>query len=898
MGLHYLNHLFDPKSIAVFGASDRQNSLGQIIFRNLLAGGFSGKLYPINPNHVIVQNHQAYKSIAEIDEQVDLAVITAPALAVEEIIRQCGEAGVRSAIVLSAGFGENVAGEPGRILQQNLMACAKEYGVRILGPNCLGLMLPVKGLNATFSHEIASPGHMALVSQSGALCTAAIDWAQSEGLGFSAVISLGDTFDIGFGSVLDYLALDPNTRSILLYIEGIRDSRRFLSGLRVAARIKPVVVVKAGRFQQGLRAAILHTGAVVGSDVVFHAALRRAGVVRAYTIKQMLNAAEILSRRRYELKGHNLAIITNGGGPGVMASDRAAELDVPMGELDASDIEQLTPLLSPHWSKANPLDLQGDATVEHYRAALNHCLKADKFSGVLVMLTPQAMTDSAAVAQLVIEASQKSKKPVIVCWLGGTQLAGAHQLFRDHNLPHFDTPESCIQAYALLTSYQRNQQLLLQVPNPLTQHRKPDLDGARLVVNAALGNGRNWLNNVECRAVLRAFHLPLAPAIAASTPSDAVVAAETLGFPLALKINAQDIQHKSDVGGVRLNISNADSVRQNFNEMINTVRSHYPDADIQGVTLEPMYRRAHGRELMIGIQRDPVFGPAIRFGAGGTMVDVIQDQFVSLPPLNKFISRQMINRTRVYKLLQETQGMPAVNFEALEDVLLRVSELACEMPEIHTLEINPLMSDDEGALVIDARIQVQHPVENAKPYDHMAVHPYPGYLETQTVLADGTALLIRPVRPEDANIEQDFIGRLSPQTIYFRFMQSLHELTPQMLTRFTQIDYDQEMALAAIVCQEGEEIEIGVARYLTNPDGETCEFAIVIADDWHHKGIATVLMTELIKVARQRGLKQMEGEILTENRGMLSLMRKLGFSVRIKQDDFNLRMATLPLVNK
>ncbi|WP_439135233.1 bifunctional acetate--CoA ligase family protein/GNAT family N-acetyltransferase [Pseudomaricurvus sp.] len=895
MGLHYLNHLFSPKSIAVFGASDRESSLGHIIFRNLLAGGFKGKLYPVNPNHVIVQNHQAYKSIAEIEDSVDLAVITAPAYAVEDIVRQCGEAGVRSAIVLSAGFGENVAGEAGRILQEQLMACARQYGVRILGPNCLGLMLPAKGLNATFSHEIASPGHMALVSQSGALCTAAIDWAQSEGLGFSAVISLGDTFDIGFGSVLDYLALDPNTRSILLYIEGIRDARRFLSGLRVAARIKPVVVVKAGRFQQGLRAAILHTGAKVGSDVVFHAALRRAGVVRAYTIKQMLNAAEILSRRRYQLKGHNLAIVTNGGGPGVMASDRAAELDVPLGELDESDIEQLDPYLSLHWSKANPLDLQGDATTEHYRVALDYCLQSDKFSGVLVMLAPQAMTDPSEVARLVIDAAQQSKKPVIACWLGGKQVAGAHKLFRDHNLPHFDTPESCIQAFALLTSYQRNQQLLLQVPKPLTQHRKPDLDGARLIVKEALKNHRNWLNNVECRAVLRAFHLPLAPAIAASNPNEAVVAAETLGFPLAMKINAQDIQHKSDVGGVRLNINNVETVRRNFEEMINTVRQHRPEADIQGVTLEPMYRRAQGRELMIGIQRDPVFGPAIRFGAGGTMVDVIQDQFVSLPPLNKFIARQMINRTRVYTMLQEFQGMPAVDFDALEDALLRVSELACEMPEIHTLDINPLMVDDQGALVIDARIQVQPPTEQAKPYAHMAVHPYPGNLETRMQLSDGTDLLIRPVRPEDANIEQDFISRMSPETIYFRFMQSLHELTPDMLIRFTQIDYDQEMALAAIAYQGDDEIEVGVARYLTNPDGVSCEFAIVIADDWHHKGIGYKLMTELIQVARQRGLLEMEGEILTENRGMLSMMQKLGFTVRIKDDDFNLRRATLQL---
>ncbi|GAB3102970.1 bifunctional acetate--CoA ligase family protein/GNAT family N-acetyltransferase [Aestuariicella hydrocarbonica] len=895
MGPHYLNHLFDPKSIAVLGASEREHSRGSIIFRNLLACGFKGKLYPVNPNHSTVQNHRAYKSINDIQQPVDLAIIISPAATVPDIIRQCGVEGVNAAIILSDGLGETAAGNTGAKLQAEMMKYAHQYGVRILGPNCLGLMLPKKGLNATFTQQMANPGHMALVSQSGALCTAAIDWARAEGLGYSAVISLGDVADIGFGEILDYLAMDPSTHSILLYIEAIRDARSFISGLRIAARIKPVVVVKAGRFQQGLQTAIHHTGAVIGSDDVFHAALRRAGAVRAYTIQQMVNAAEILSRRHYHVKGDQLAIITNGRGPAIMACDRAVELEVPLFELEQTDLDQLNPHLLANWSHANPLDLLGDATAEHYQVALNHCLQAGKVAGVLVLLSPQTMTDATAVARLVIETSQNSPKPVIACWMGSAQVAEANRLFRQHNLPHFDTPEFCVGAFALLTSYQRNQQLLMQVPGPFTQHRNPDIAGARLIVEEALASGRQHLSSLESRAVVRAFHLPLAPAIYASNANDALIAAETLGFPLAMKINAPDIQHRSDVGGVRLNISSAATVRHNFHEMLATVREQYPDAEIQGVTLEPMYRRAHGRELMIGVVRDPVFGPAISIGAGGVIAEVMQDPFTSLPPLNQFLAQHMISRTRVNKLLRAFRGMPAIDFNALEEVLLRVSELVCEIPEIRKIDINPLIADDQGALVVDVKIQVDAQPATTRPYAHMAVHPYPAALESNAELADGTTLLIRPIRPEDASLEQDFIRRLSPQSIYFRFMQTLNKLTPEMLMRFTQIDYDLEMAFVAMVIHQQQETVVGVARYMTNPDGTSCEFALVVADDWHHKGIGSRLMLELIKVARQRGLTEMEGEILTENQGMLALMKKLGFTIRIQPDDLQLRRAVLRL---
>lgn len=889
MGPHYLNHLFAPKSIAVFGASDRVNSVGNIVFRNLLEGGYKGGLYPVNPKHGKVQDRTAYSDIAAIGKPVDLAVIATPAPVVPEIIRQCGEVGVRAAVILSAGFGEAGAGNAGEKLQAQMLEYAQHYGIRLLGPNCLGIMRPGEGLNATFSHNIAASGQMALVSQSGALCTAVLDWAQTEGVGFSAMVSLGDVADVDFGDVLSYLALDPWTKSILLYIEGIRDARSFLSGLRIAARMKPVVVVKAGRHDDGSRAAMSHTGALIGADDVFHAALRRAGAVRAYTIKQLFNAAEILSSSRNRVRGNRLAIVTNGGGPGVMATDRVSELNVALAELAPETLKQLDAVLPVHWSHANPVDILGDAGPERYREAVTACLADPGVDGLLAMLTPQAMTDATGAAEAVIAAAGEGKKPVITCWMGGPHVAEAHALFNRHKLAHLDTPEASVEAFAYLASHQRNQELLLQVPGPLGRRSQPDIEGARLIAEEALAQGRAQLTGLETKAVLNAFGVPVVPTMEADTANEALVAAEALGFPVAMKINSPDITHKSDVAGVRLNITSAAAVRTAFNEILDTARSKRPEAAIKGVTVEPMYRRANGRELLVGMVRDPVFGPAISIGAGGTMVEVIEDRSVSLPPLNRFIARQMIGSTRVNKLLGTFRDMPAIDFTALEDVLLRVSELVCELPLLTELDINPLIVDAQGALAVDARMTVAYQSATARRYAHMAIHPYPAHLETRVQLADGTDLTIRPIRPEDADIEQDFIRRLSPQSKYFRFMQALQELTHEMLVRFTQIDYDLEMALIAVVEVDGGDREVGVARYSTNPDGRSCEFAIVVDDTWQHRGIGFRLMEKLMDIARSRDLVVMEGEVLAGNREMLAMATKLGFKVTTSAEDPKLK---------
>jgi acetyltransferase len=888
MGPHYLDRLFAPHAIAVFGASDRDGSVGNIVFRNLRQGGYQGKLYPINPKHHKVQGRKAWPDIGTIGHPIDLAVIATPAATVPDIVRQCGEAGVHAAVILSAGFGE--AGDDGSRLQTQLLSHARDYGMRIVGPNCLGVMRPLSGLNATFSHNIAQPGHMALVSQSGALCTAVLDWAEGRDIGFSAMASLGDAADVDFGDVLSYLALDPHTHSILLYVEGISDARGFISGLRIAARLKPVVVVKAGRHAEGTRAALSHTGALVGGDEVFHAALRRAGAVRAYTVKQLFAAAELLASRDYQVHGNRLAIVTNGGGPGVMATDRAVEQHLAMAALGKDTLAALDGLLPAHWSHGNPVDILGDADAQRYRGAVAACLADPGVDGLLVMLTPQAMTEPLAAAEAVVAASADSNKPLLTSWMGAGKVADAHALFTAHHIPHFDTPEAAVEGFSYLASHHRNQQLLLQAPGPLGRRSEPDVQGARLVIEEALAEGRNSLSSLETHAVLHAFGVPVVRIVEAADANQALVLAETLGFPLAMKINSPDISHKSDVGGVRLNIDNAAAVRNVFRELVDGASAARPGARISGVTLEPMYRRPHGRELLVGVVRDPVFGPAISVGAGGTMVEVINDKFVSLPPLNRYIARQMIQRTRVGRLLGAFRDKPAVDMTELENVLLRVSELVCELPQVIELDINPLIVDEQGALAVDARMAVDYPAAGARDYAHMAIHPYPGQLVHREQLSDGSNITIRPIRPEDARIEADFVRNLSPESKYFRFMRALQELTPEMLVRFTQIDYDLEMALIATVEQMDQEVEVGVARYATNPDGESCEFAIVVDDRWHHKGLGVRLMRELMAAARQRGLKTMVGEALANNHHMLSLADSLGFRISNSPDDPGVRI--------
>ena len=892
MGRHYLEHLFTPSSIAVFGASELPDSVGARVYQNLLGSGFAGQVYAINPKYESIGDKPCYPSLHVVNEPVDLAVIATPAATVPGIIRACGEHHVKAAIVLSAGFGERAGGSKG--LERALLDEAQRYQIRILGPNCLGMMRPSIGVNATFSNNVAQPGSLALISQSGALCTAILDWAGAHHIGFSTMVSVGDAADVGFGDILDYLALDPETRSILMYVEGVRDARRFMSGLRAAARMKPVIVIKAGRHAEGSRAALSHTGSLVGADDVFDAALQRAGVVRANTIEQLFAAAQLLSTP-HRVRGNRLAIITNAGGPGVMATDRAVEQGIKLAELSDATMQRLDQVLPKCWSRNNPLDILGDATPERYRAAVEACLADDQVDGLLVMLTPQAMTQPTEAAKAVIRAGRESKKPMLTCWLGETQVNKGRKIFARSRISTFVNPESALEAFSYLTQYRQNQEMLMQAPGPLAELDPPDVEGAQLIIEGALAESRSLLSSLETRALLRAFNIPMVPAMAARSPNEALAAAEYLGFPVAMKILSPDITHKSDVGGVRLNINRAQAVRHVYSEMMEHAQAARPGARLEGVSIEKMYRKASGREVLVGVIDDPVFGPVVSFGAGGTAVEILRDRAVALPPLNQHIVRSMIRQTQVSKMLGEFRGLAPVNLDAVVQVLLRVSEMVCELPQIKEMDINPLMVDEEGAFALDARIVVHYQAAGRRPYDHMAVHPYPSHLVSHWQLSDGTDITLRPIRPEDAEIEQAFVRSLSQEAKYFRFMESIQELSQEMLVRFTQLDYQRELAFIATTKLDGREVELGVARYFTNPDGESGEFALVVADEWQRKGVGTRLMSCLIEAAREKGFRTLQGEVLANNAKMLQLMTKLGFTSRLKTEEPGVMVVTKAL---
>ncbi|QBR83975.1 bifunctional acyl-CoA synthetase/GNAT family N-acetyltransferase [Legionella israelensis] len=880
----YLNHIFNPSSIAVIGASSKKQSIGYLILRNLITEKFQGKIYAVNPSHEQVQNKKSYPTVLDIGEPVDLAIITAPAKAMPEIIKQCGEARVKSAIVISAGFSET--GKEGKKLEMEILDIAKKYNVRILGPNCLGVISTQHALNATFSEQMAKKGNISFISQSGAIFAIILDWAYSHDIGFSKLISLGNASDIGFGELLDYLSLDPQTASILLYIEGIQNARQFLSGLRVAARLKPVIVIKSGRKKAGQKAAQSHTAAIVGSDDVFDAALQRAGVVRVFTIEQFFSASQLLSAN-LEIKGNRLGIITNGGGPGVMAADHAATLNIKIPSLSEDTTNKLNQMLPSNWSHNNPIDVLGDATPERFADVLSICLKDNNFDGLLTMLTPIAMSKPVDVASAVIQSIEKNKaeKPVIAAWLGEKKVAPAWELFSQHNIPYFQTPEAAIEGFSYLARYYQSQQFLLQVPETLSSTKHVDMDGAHLIIETALSQNRKLLSSLESKAILSAFDIPVNPTYLAHDHNEALIIAETIGLPVAMKIHSPDITHKKDVDGVFLNVKNAQEVRKVFHQLIENVKKNKPDAKIEGITIEPMSIRANARELLLGLLHDETFGPVVTFGAGGTFVEILQDRAIELPPVNTFICKRLIEKTRVSKLLDEYRNMPAVDKTALMKAIIRVCDIACELPEIKELDINPLISDENGVLVLDARIVVDFPRVSRRTYNHMAIHPYPRHLVHDWQLADGTDVTIRPIRPEDAKIEHEFVRNLGEESKYFRFFQMLHELTPEMLIRFTQIDYDREMAFIAVIEQNEKRVNIGVARYVILSDGITCEYAIVVADSWQNKGVGSHLMNHLIEEATSKGLKQMYGEILKKNENMIELAENLGFTIKPHKED-------------
>jgi acetyltransferase len=895
MDKHYLTPLFAPRSIIVLAqakeASQAQTAYAQALHDVLCAQRFSGTLTFLDP--------QFTGTLSDLDQvKADLAIIALPQdeqLAALELV---GRMGCPTAMILSHGV------EAAHARQLHLAAV--HAGVYLLGPNSLGIQRPSLQLNAGLMGPLAKDGSLALVSQSGALTASILDWAAGNGVGFSSVISLGPHTSMGLPEALDFLANDGRTQSIVVYMEGIQNARKFMSALRSAAIAKPVVVLKAGRRPASSAAALTHSAAIVGSDDVFDAVLRRAGAVRVRSFVGLFSAAKCLASR-YRPANKRLAIIANGGGPGVLAADWASEIDLELGSLSPEAVATLAPQLPARASLTDLIDITEAAQPEHYRLAVEAALADPCIGGLLVMFSPRPGVDGAAVAEAVAEIKRRAAKPLLTCWMGDSSVEAGRAALRKAVIPTFRTPEAAVGAFGNIASFTQNQQLLQQTPPPLSALAKPDIAGARLVIETVLAERRNVLTEMESKTLLAAFHIPVTRTLLARNAHEAMMIATQQGFPVALKIDSPDIAHKSDVGGVALNLHNGEAVRNAFNDMMQRVKRIKPEARINGITVQNMARSRRGREICIGLVSDDPFGPVITFGAGGTMIELIQDRAMELPPLNQFLARRLMERSRVFDTLGEWRGASPVNMEALEQVLLRVSEMVCALPQLREMDINPLIVDETGAVAVDARMVVAEQGHNQLgqgKYGHLAILPYPARYEQLWPMRDGGEYLVRPIRPDDAQMLQNMVKSLSPQSRYFRFVSQLAELPPAMLARFTLIDYDREMALVAVqqervVDEEGEvhvkERLLGVSRYVTNPDRSTCEFALVVADDMAGQGLGSRLMLSIMEVARDKGLEQIEGLVLSNNPNMLKLMRRLGFEIRPFPDDPEFRLVVHPL---
>ncbi|MBK8401215.1 MAG: bifunctional acetate--CoA ligase family protein/GNAT family N-acetyltransferase [Propionivibrio sp.] len=883
-----LRKLFSPASIAVFGVTDEEGSIGHALLQNLLVS-FKGPVFPINSNLQSVLGRSCFTSLADVAQEVghsvDLAAIIAPAAEVPLIIEACGLAGVRAVVLFSEGFRDS--GSSGARIERAMLDVARRYHVRIIGPRSFGVICPRLGLNLTPIAKQAPVGNIAFISQSSTICASILDWSYNNEFGFSSIVSLGNAADLDFAEIIDHLSTDTDTHCILIYMEGMRNARRFMSAVRAAARIKPVIAVKAGKALTDETIALAQASPMVGDDKVFDAALRRAGVVRVQTIGDMFSAARALTSPKRPA-GNRLAIITNGGGPAVMATDLAVSLGIEMPSLSAQTISDLNARLPRSWSHCNPVDVLFDATPDRYRSSLTTCLEDENVDAVLVIFAPSTMVEPSSVAQAVIETAADTKKPVLTCWMGEMQVRAARGAFAAARIPTFRSPENAIEAFEFMVSYFRSQHILLEAPSSFSNEDEPDIENARLIIEAALADRRKVLTTLEAKAVLAAFRLPVSHSVMAHSPNEAMLIAQQLGFPVAMKVESQDIAHKSDVGGVRLNLSNAQAVRSAYNEIIADVSRLASEARIDGILIEPYISKPHGRELAIGLRCDPLFGPVITFGEGGQVAQVFNEKSVALAPLNQRLIDDLVGRARVAPLLEPFRRMPAVDRISLNNVLQRVSEMACELPWIRKMEINPLIIDDQGAIAVDARINIIAHVISSEPYGHMAICPYPAYLESSWQFTGGTNFTIRPVRPEDAEMVQSFVRSLSKDARYKRFMHALNELSLSALARLTQIDYDRALVLIAVSHIGDEEAVVGIANYAVLPDGETCDFGLVTSEGVRQKGLGARLMNSLIDVAHDRGMKIIEGEVLANNPTMLKLMRALGFEIFEHEEDEDL----------
>jgi acetyltransferase len=880
-----LDIIFSPKTVAVIGATEKAGSVGRTVLWNLVSTPFGGTIFPVNPKRHSVLGIKAYPTIAHVPEPVDLAVIATPANTVPEVIQECVDAGVKGAIILSAGFKES--GAAGAALEQQILEQARRGKMRIIGPNCLGVMRPRTGLNATFASAMARSGNVGFISQSGALCTSILDWSFRENVGFSAFISIGSMLDVGWGDLVYYLGDDPHTQSIVIYMESVGDARSFLSAAREVALTKPIIVIKAGRTEAAAKASASHTGALTGSDEVLDAAFRRSGVLRVTKISELFNMAEVLAKQSRP-KGPRLTIITNAGGPGVLATDYLITTGGQLAALSKETITALDQVLPPYWSHGNPIDILGDAGPERYTQTLEIAAHDPNTDGLLVILTPQAMTDPTQTAEQLKPYAQSAGKPILASWMGGAEVMAGESILNRAGIPTYPYPDSAARVFSYMWQYSYNLRGLYETPMLADWDGKPDRGLAEQIVAQAHQAGRTLLTEVESKQVLAAYGIPVVETKIAASEEEAVRGAEAIGYPVVLKLLSETITHKTDVGGVQLNLADAQAVRRAYQSIEASVREKVGAQHFQGVTVQPMVDR-DGYELILGSSLDPQFGPVLLFGLGGQLVEVFKDRALALPPLNTTLARRMMEQTRIYTALQGVRGRAPVDLGALEQLLVRFSQLVAEQRWIKEIDINPLLAspihqEGSGLIALDARIVLHEPTLQENDLPKLSIRPYPTQYVAPWTMKNGTAVTIRPIRPEDEPLLVQFHKTLSEESVYFRYFHLInlsHRVAHERLTRICFIDYDREMALVA----ERKDLQTGVSEILAvgrlskiHGTGEA-EFALLVSDQYQGLGLGTELLQRLLQVGRQEQIQRINATILFDNHPMQHICEKLGFQL-------------------
>jgi len=871
MSVEYLNNIFKPKSIAVIGASATAGSAGYRVFRNLIGSNYEGIVYPVNPKYESVLGVQTYPSVTDLPKTVDLAIILTPAKTVPDILEQCGKKGIKGIMIISAGFKE--IGAEGVVLEKQLVEIKNKYGMRIVGPNCVGFIMPHLNLNATFIGSNPERGNIALFSQSGAVCGAILDWAQSAKVGFSSFVSVGSMLDVDFGDLIDYFGMDIHTRSIVLYIESITDARKFMSATKSFARAKPIIVIKSGRFKEGAKAASSHTGAMAGEDVIYEAAFRRAGIVRVNDIEDLFNCSSILAKQPRPT-GRNIVIVTNAGGPGVLATDSVVEKGGKLSKLSDETIEKLNQVLPPHWSHNNPVDIIGDGDENRYQKAMEICLADSNVDGMLVLCVPQVVADPNKVAERVIDISRRTTKPIITSFIGEATVYHARQILNANNIPTYDTPDEAVESYMYLYHYERHLAQLYETPEELHIKTPAHKEIIKNILDKAKKEKRELLDEIESKTFIELYGIKTTQPYVAENEDKAVEISEKIGYPIVMKILSPQITHKSDVGGVALNLLCEEGVRKTFREMTKRAKEKVPNAKILGVTIQKMAKN-NGYELILGSKKDPVFGSVILFGLGGIYTELFKDRAIGFPPLNQTLAHRIIEKTKAYDLLKGFRGLPPVNMTRVEETMVNFAQMIIDHPEIREIDINPLIADDDNLLAVDARIILdKEPEKNV----HLIISPYPSKYIKKVKLKDGTNVMLRPIKPEDEMLWLDMFKSFSEETVLFRFFRIIKETPHELRTRYCNIDYDMEIAIVAEVEENKKRRMLGVTRLITEPgQSDTAEFALVVTDKWQRLGLGSEFLDYTFEIARDKKIKKIYGVVLKDNIPMINLCKEKKF---------------------